>query len=137
MAIRFGSAMPNLYSARDPRATGGFCPSCGNPLTVSGAAYCRNCGAPVTPVIWFKTNLEWNPWLALFVSILPGAGQVYKGYLFQGLAWLVLVAVSYTAQPLGVILHLLCAANAALSGAIDSRPLQLRRTSVRQLFGSK
>src|SRR5260370_3912226 len=120
MAIRFGSAMPNLYSARDPRATGRFCPSCGNPLTVSGAAYCRNCGAPVAPVIWFKTDIGWNPWLALVASILPGAGQVYKGYLFQGLASLVLVAISYTAQPLGLILHFLSPATAAPSAAFES-----------------
>lgn len=53
------------------------------------------------------------------MSIIPGLGQFYKGQRWQALAWFIGVAVAYSAYPLGLLLHLLCVANAALAGAVD------------------
>ena len=68
---------------------------------------------------WLRRDINWNPWIAIALSVIPGLGQIYKGHLLQGLGWLTIVAVGYTAQPLGMMLHILCAANAALAGAIE------------------
>ena len=54
--------------------------------------------------------------LALVLSIVPGVGHIYRGKPFKGILWFFFVMSAYTAaHPLGFLLHLICAANAAFS----------------------
>ena len=52
---------------------------------------------------------RWNPGIAALLSlVIPGAGQMYKGQVVNGLVWLVFVAGGYMAFVLpGSVLHLL------------------------------
>ena len=61
------------------------------------------------------TNPTWNPGVAAVLSLLiPGAGQIYKGQIFNGLFWLVFVVIGYFAFVVpGVILHIFCIIGAA------------------------
>lgn len=46
--------------------------------------------------------------------VIPGAGQIYKGQILNGLVWLFFVAVGYVMFIIpGVILHILCIVGAA------------------------
>ncbi|MGH7987806.1 MAG: hypothetical protein ACREQX_16200 [Candidatus Binataceae bacterium] len=57
--------------------------------------------------------------MALLLSVIPGLGQMYKGHPWRALGWFFGVIISYgIAFPLGLIIHLICAGNAALAGAI-------------------
>jgi len=58
---------------------------------------------------------KWNPGIAALLSlVLPGAGQMYKGQVGNGIAWLVFVLIGYILFVLpGLILHLLCIFGAA------------------------
>jgi hypothetical protein len=61
----------------------------------------------------------WNPGIAAVLSlVIPGAGQMYKGQIGNGLVWLVIVVIGYMAfvGP-GVVLHLCC-----IIGAASGRP---------------
>lgn len=47
--------------------------------------------------------------------VIPGAGQMYKGQILNGLLWFALVAVGYAAFILpGVVLHLCCVTGASM-----------------------
>ena len=64
----------------------------------------------------------WRPGVAALLSFLiPGTGQIYKGQVLGGLAWLVSVAVGYAMFIFpGLVLHLLCilfAASGSPAGA--------------------
>lgn len=48
--------------------------------------------------------------LSLFI---PGAGQMYKGQVFNGLCWFLIVGVGYIFIIPGVVLHLFCILGAA------------------------
>jgi TM2 domain-containing membrane protein YozV len=51
---------------------------------------------------------------AVLSLVIPGAGQMYKGQVFNGLLWLVVVAIGYFMLIVpGLILHLLCILGAA------------------------
>ena len=52
----------------------------------------------------------WSPGVAGVLSlVIPGAGQIYKGQVFNGLLWLVVVVAGYIMLIVpGVILHILC-----------------------------
>ncbi|MGE0454457.1 MAG: hypothetical protein AB7O37_20585 [Vicinamibacteria bacterium] len=53
--------------------------------------------------------------------MIPGAGQMYRGRVGAGLAWLFVVAFGYLALFLpGLVLHLVCVVNAASSSAVVS-----------------
>lgn len=58
---------------------------------------------------------RWSPGVAALLSfLLPGAGQVYKGQVFNGIIWFIAVIAGYCAVIVpGLILHLLCVAGAA------------------------
>ena len=55
-----------------------------------------------------------DPSTAAFLSfLLPGWGQMRRGKMFQGLIWLVVVIAAYFLMVVpGVILHLICMAEA-------------------------
>src|SRR5437879_336908 len=102
-----------------------FCASCGRQVVVARARFCKECGAPLGLRLKLRVNLEFVPWIALALSILPGLGHLYRGQPWRAAGWLVLVALGYMAQPFGFVLHAICAANAALGGAIEFRGLSV------------
>ena len=57
--------------------------------------------------------------LALVLSIVPGVGHIYRGKPMRGMLWFFGVLFAYTmGPPLGILIHIICAANAAFSGAL-------------------
>jgi TM2 domain-containing membrane protein YozV len=53
------------------------------------------------------------------LSIIPGLGQLYKGQPGRGLLWFVFVVLFLAyAMPIGILLWIVCAGNAALAGAV-------------------
>ncbi len=56
------------------------------------------------------TKTLWNPGTAAVLSlVIPGAGQMYKGQVFNGLFWLFCVVIGYLLFIFpGVILHIFC-----------------------------
>lgn len=59
---------------------------------------------------------RWNAGVAMLLSFLiPGLGQMYKGQVINGLAWLVAVIVGYVFFIIpGLILHLCCIVGAGM-----------------------
>ena len=107
-------SMPDVGIER-PR----FCSQCGQPVTVADAVFCKECGAPLAVTAWFSHDISWRPWVALLLSVVPGLGHFYKGQVGRGIAWFVVVVfLLMSATPIGFILYIICAFNAALSGAI-------------------
>jgi hypothetical protein len=54
------------------------------------------------------------------LSNIPGLGHIYKGRPARGLTWFFGVAFAYSVGlPLGLLLHVICASNAALKGALE------------------
>ncbi len=67
-----------------------------------------------------------SPLLALVLSIVPGVGQIYRGKPMRGILWFFGVSLAYSAgPPFGILIHLICAANAAFSGALREDTLML------------
>lgn len=102
----------------------GYCRECGGRASTEAPA-CPHCGAadptgkyqPVplyahqAPVLGPRPSNGIAAVLSLFV---PGAGQMYKGHVGSGIAWLVATFIGYLALVLpGLILHGMCIANAA------------------------
>jgi hypothetical protein len=108
------SSVPEVAMA-GPR----FCSNCGRPVVVGDARFCKDCGAALAAGLRFKQNLNWNPWIAAGLSIVPGLGQFYKGQRLYPVLWLVAVLVCYAAGPIGLVMHVVCIANAGLGGAIE------------------
>ena len=96
-----------------------FCARCGQPIVVAHAQYCKSCGAPVTRFRLLRRDPGFNPGVAFVLSIIPGLGQMYRGKIFRGVMWFFFVSIAYGAGPFpGVLIHLICASNAAFAGAI-------------------
>lgn len=106
-----------------------YCWRCGLPIVVSNAAFCKDCGAPLGGGRFFARNPGFNPVMAALLSIIPGLGHLYKGRVGAGAMWFFGVMFAYASNPaLGLLLHIICASNAALKGAIDEEAMQhLRR----------
>jgi TM2 domain-containing membrane protein YozV len=95
-----------------------FCSRCGQPIVVAEASFCKSCGAPVTQFPLMRRNV-FNPVLALILSIVPGVGHIYRGKPFKGIMWFFFVSIAYgMGAPFGILIHIICAANAAFSDAI-------------------
>jgi hypothetical protein len=64
---------------------------------------------------------EWKPVVAFLLSlVIPGSGQMYKGYVGSGLAWLLLVTCGYIAFIVpGLALHACCLVSAAYGRSKD------------------
>jgi len=98
-----------------------FCAQCGAPVVVADATFCKNCGAPLT---WISRDISWRPMLALLLSVIPGLGQLYKGQPGRGLLWFIFVLLFLVhATPVGLLLWMICAGNAALAGAIHEEAI--------------
>ena len=114
--------MREAQSVEPPR----FCSRCGSPVVVTDAIYCKECGGPLAATIWLNRSMAWRPWNALILSILPGLGHWYKGQRLRGLVWFFAVGFSYLMLPIGLMMHIICAVNAALGGALkEDLPLRL------------
>ena len=88
------------------------CPYC-KVIVLAEAIKCRHCGEILDEKL--RQDRSWNPGVAAVLSlIIPGAGQMYKGQVGNGFAWLFFVALGYF--PLvfpGILLHIACVAGAA------------------------
>jgi NADH pyrophosphatase zinc ribbon domain/Family of unknown function (DUF6677) len=108
-----------------------FCSRCGQPVVVADAQFCKECGAPLASTRIFVRDPGFNPVTAALLSIVPGLGHVYKGRPGRGAAWFFAVLIAYGTGPqLGILIHVVCAVNAAVKGAVagdDSRPRHRHR----------
>jgi hypothetical protein len=89
------------------------CPYCAAIISLR-AVKCKHCGEFVNEHFRPKER-QWNPGIAALLSLLiPGAGQIYKGQVINGLFWLFLTVVGYFLCVVpGIFLHLLCIIGAA------------------------
>jgi hypothetical protein len=111
-----------------------FCSRCGRPVTVVDAIYCKECGAPLADPIWLSRTISLHPMTALILSVVPGLGHWYKGSHRRALIWFLTVMFFYfTAYPFGLVMHLICAGNAALAGAIREEAASRRDGRVGRL----
>jgi len=120
MARPYASATRSLPSVADADfEKPSFCSRCGAPIVVAEASFCKSCGAPVTRFPLLSRNSGFNPVLALVLSIVPGVGHIYRGRPFKGIMWFFFVSIAYgMGPPFGILIHLICAANAAFSGTL-------------------
>lgn len=90
-----------------------YCPECQKRIS-SSALTCPECGYPINGAGQEKIQ-RWSPAKAAVLSlVIPGAGQMYKGQILNGLAWLILVIAIYNLIVLpGFLLHLICVYGAA------------------------
>jgi TM2 domain-containing membrane protein YozV len=79
------------------------------------AVACPPCGHPFRASIP-QPQRKWSPGVAAVLSlVIPGAGQMYKGQIFNGLLWLVLVVLGYVFFVVpGIVLHLFCIIGASM-----------------------
>ncbi len=86
---------------------------------VEGAAFCKECGAPLEGTGLIRREVGIRPVIAFVLSVIPGLGHIYQGHPWRGIVWFFAIVIAYTAsQPLGFLLHLVCAANAAVYDTI-------------------
>ena len=86
-------------------------------------------------IIAGHAHLRPNDTVAAVLSlVIPGAGQIYKGRIAMGIAWLVLTVLGYlTLLVPGMLLHFICVFQACgmepSIGRSDSRPTPRRDSS--------
>jgi TM2 domain-containing membrane protein YozV len=72
----------------------------------------------------------------MLLSVIPGLGQLYKGQVGRGLLWFMFVILFLVyATPIGILLWMICAGNAAFAGAVHEELIikgARRRTRRRQ-----
>lgn len=101
-----------------------YCPACGHRVSARASA-CPNCGDPIRnqsgqtgppPMILHSPTDYWSPGIAAVLSFfIPGLGQIYKGQIFNGIAWLISVPIGYFFFVVpGLILHLFCIIGATM-----------------------
>lgn len=95
------------------------CPFCAEEIQLD-AVKCKHCGELLDPNLRDKQRQAianaaprqqlWSPGVAALLSlIIPGAGQIYKGNVGTGLAWLFFVVIGYCLLVVpGLILHIIC-----------------------------
>lgn len=76
------------------------------------AKKCKHCGEFLDGTAHTK---QFNPGIAAVLSLLiPGAGQMYRGKIGNGLVWLLCVVASYAVLGIvGLLVHIICIVNAA------------------------
>ena len=97
------------------------CPYCAEEIKTD-AKKCKHCGELLDEDMRAERHVQtavhhqkWNPGVAAVLSlVIPGAGQMYKGQVGNGLVWLICVIFGYMFFILpGLILHLFCIVGAA------------------------
>lgn len=100
------------------------CPFCAETIK-SEAIVCKHCGrsldstSPINQNYYQNftqaTQPKWTPGVAAILSLLiPGAGQMYKGDVGEGIVWLFGVTIGYFLFILpGIIAHIICIIQAA------------------------
>ncbi len=96
------------------------CPACKNRIS-NQAVSCPHCGQPIVAVLAPQIIVApkiplWNPGIAALLSFfIPGLGQLYKGQVFNGIIWFVVVGIGYVFLLIpGIILHLCCIIGATM-----------------------
>jgi TM2 domain-containing membrane protein YozV len=105
-------------AAQRPHPETKTCPFCAEEIKWE-AKVCKHCQRDLQTGtvggILVQPTPQWNKGIAAVLSlVIPGAGQMYKGQVANGLVWLVFVIIGYFALVVpGVILHILCILGAA------------------------
>lgn len=138
------------------------CPFCDEEIRFN-AVKCKHCGEFLDEDLHRESIEErqaiaypvrkWHPGIAALLSlIIPGAGQIYKGNIGSGIAWLIFVGIGYAATVMltvGIItaviapftmiatfiLHIICIISAA-SGNPYTESQSLKRGSLGQKEGT-
>jgi len=109
-----------------------YCPACGRQVSARASA-CPNCGDPIRsttgqaappPIIVHAPPPQlWSPGIAAVLSFLiPGLGQIYKGQILSGIAWLIFVPIGYLFFIFpGAILHLFCIIGASMGDPMQRK----------------
>jgi len=100
------------------------CPECRREVSDAAPA-CPHCGNPnpsgyaATPAVAVQDVRYFSPGVAFLLSIIPGAGHLYKGDVIHGILWFLFTGVGYTAFVLpGIILHFCCALHSMKADAV-------------------
>ncbi len=96
-----------------------LCPFCAEEI-VAEAVKCKHCSEFLDPALRQQASVQqrarhrptpkWSPGIAAVLSlVIPGAGQLYKGQVGNGLVWLVAVTLGYLFFIVpGLVLHICC-----------------------------
>jgi Family of unknown function (DUF6677) len=91
------------------------------------ASFCKECGAALEGTGAIGSQPGLGRLLPFVLSVIPGLGHVYQGHPWRGIVWFFAVMIAYAmSHPLGFLLHLVCAANAALYATIGPGMLAKR-----------
>ena len=95
-----------------------ICPFCRETIKI-GALKCKHCGEILDEDLRDERRLRpqqrWNPGVAAVLSFFwPGLGQMYKGQILNGFAWMFIIALGYCCCLFpGFFLHVFCIFGAA------------------------
>lgn len=94
------------------------CPHCAEEI-LADAKKCKHCGEFLEGSVreqkqTSETRTPTYGVAAVLSLVIPGAGQMYKGQIGGGFAWLIAVIIGYGVMIIpGIVLHICCVLNAA------------------------
>ena len=90
------------------------CPYCSEKILLT-AKKCKHCGEFLDQALRAENAPDqWRPGIAAALSIIPGAGQLYKGQILNGIMWFIMVSIGYFMLFFpGAFLHVCCICGAA------------------------